>query len=107
MKKLIILLSLISVLGFVSCNGGGSSSGVEIPSDPSTMKYMEYMFPALLKRACHPVLFGSSAGQAVEMFGLEDVREWEHGVAMRYRSRRGLMEIISKSGRHGRSSMSP
>ena len=40
-------------------------------------KYMEYMFPALLRRACHPVLFGQAAAPSLEMFGIDGVRIWD------------------------------
>ena len=57
--------------------------------------YMAYMWPALLSRASHPVFFASAAAQSVEQFGMEGVRDWTRAAAMRYRSRRDLMEIAS------------
>ena len=57
--------------------------------------YMAYMWPALLARASHPVVAGRAAGRAPEMFGMEGVRDWDQGAAMRYRSRRDLMEIVT------------
>ncbi len=57
-------------------------------------KYMEFMFPALLKRACHPVIFGSAASPALEMFGMKGVREWDQAAGMRYRSRRDMLDIV-------------
>lgn len=56
-------------------------------------RYMEYMLPALLSRACHPVILGTAASRAPEMFGIEGVRDWTTGAGMRYRSRRDLLEI--------------
>ena len=64
-------------------------------------KYMEYMLPALLRRACHPVLFGSAASDAVDTFGIEDARHWSTGVGMRYRSRGDMIEIASNPAFHG------
>ena len=58
-------------------------------------KYMEYMLPALLVRASHPVLYGIAVVDAPEMFGIEGAREWTTGAAMRYRSRRDLLEIAT------------
>lgn len=66
-------------------------------------EYMEYMWPALLRRACHPVLMGSAAADALDLWGLDDARTWSQGAAMRYRSRRDMMEISSNpefQGRH-------
>jgi len=77
--------------------------GVE-PGDTSVevvMKYMEYMLPALLKRACHPVIGGNSAARSPEMFGMEGVREWDRGLGMRYRSRRDLFEIATNPAFQG------
>lgn len=58
-------------------------------------KYMEFMLPALLSRASHPIFMGWAAAAAPEMFGIEDAREWHQGAGMRYRSRRDLMEIAT------------
>ncbi|MGE4609489.1 MAG: hypothetical protein AAEJ52_22365 [Myxococcota bacterium] len=69
--------------------------GVE-PGETSTEvlgKYMEYMLPALLRRASHPVLYGTAAAPALEMFGIDGVRIWDQGAGMRYRSRRDMLEI--------------
>ena len=77
--------------------------GVE-PGETSAQvvaKYMEYMWPALLKRACHPVIGGRAAGSSPEMFGIDGVREWDQGAAMRYRSRRDLLEIASNPAFQG------
>jgi hypothetical protein len=66
-------------------------------------RYMEYMWPALLARASHPVLFGWAAAPAMEIVGLEGARDWTQAGMMRYRSRRDLMEIASNpefGGRH-------
>lgn len=64
-------------------------------------KYMQYMLPALLSRASHPVFMGTAAANAPEMFGIEDAREWHQGAGMRYRSRRDLMEIASNPAFQG------
>ncbi len=56
---------------------------------------MEYMTPQLLKRACHPVLYGRAATQALDMFGVEGMEDWTVGAGMRYRSRRDMLEISS------------
>ncbi len=58
-------------------------------------KYMAYMFPALLSRACHPVIYGSAAATALDLWGLEGAERWTTAAGMRYRSRRDLMEIAT------------
>ena len=64
--------------------------GVE-PGDSANdvlARYMAYMWPALLSRACHPVLMGQAAADAPEVWGIENGRRWSAAGMMRYRSRR-------------------
>ena len=68
-------------------------------------RYMEFMYPALFARACHPVMVGAAAHRALDLMGLdvERIDVWDQGVLMRYRSRRDLMDILSNpafAGRH-------
>jgi len=70
-------------------------------SEEVLAKYMQYMTPALLVRACHPVLYGVAASTAPEMFGIEGARNWTAGAGMRYRSRRDMMEIASNPAFQG------
>jgi hypothetical protein len=58
-------------------------------------RYMEYMWPALLMRACHPVVGGPAAATAVEAWGIENGEEWSMAGLMRYRSRRDMLEIVA------------
>ena len=58
-------------------------------------KYMEYMYPALFSRACHPVFFGQAAAPALDIWGIEGAERWTTGALMRYRSRRDMMEIAA------------
>ena len=55
--------------------------------------YMEYMFPELLSRACHPIFAGKMVSQALDLTGIENAELWDQGAIMRYRSRRDMMEI--------------
>ncbi len=77
--------------------------GVE-PGETSSevlAKYMEYMTPALFARACHPVILGTAASPALEMFGVKGVRTWTTGAGMRYRSRRDMLEIATNPAFRG------
>ena len=77
--------------------------GVE-PGQTSTEvvgKYMEYMYPALLSRACHPVMAGRATSDALEVFNAPGMEVWDQGALMRYRSRRDLLEIASNPGFQG------
>ena len=65
--------------------------------------YMEHMYPALFKRASHPVFFGRAIAGAVDLSGIENAEEWTQGALFRYRSRRDLLAIAlnpSFSERH-------
>lgn len=67
-------------------------------------RYMEFMYPALFARACHPVMVGFAAHRAMDLMGLEveDIDVWDQAALMRYRSRRDLMDILSNPGFAGR-----
>lgn len=58
-------------------------------------RYMQHMFPQLLKRACHPVIMGSAVHNAIDLVGIEGAEQWTAGALVRYRSRRAFMEIVS------------
>ena len=57
-------------------------------------RYMAFMWPALLERACHPVVAGDSQ-ITVETWGVEGAEQWTSAGLMRYRSRRDLMDIAT------------
>ena len=66
-------------------------------------RYMEHMIPALLQRACHPVVMGSAVYPSVDVVGIEGAENWDQGALFRYRSRRDLLEIVSNpafGGKH-------
>jgi len=74
-------------------------AGVE-PGESSAevmAKYMQYMTPALFKRACHPVLYGSAASFALDLMNAEGMQQWTAGAGMRYRSRRDMLEIAANA----------
>ena len=70
-------------------------------SEDVLAKYMAYMIPALFVRASHPVLYGTASSPALEMFGVEGMREWTTGAGMRYRSRRDMMDIATNPAFQG------
>ncbi len=66
-------------------------------------RYMAFMWPELLRRACHPVVVGAAAANALDIWGIEGAESWSQGALMRYRSRRDMMEIAANpafSGPH-------
>ena len=58
-------------------------------------RYMEHMIPALLARACHPVLMGSAIYPAMDLVGIEGAENWDQAALFRYRSRRAFLEIVT------------
>jgi len=72
-------------------------------SDAVLAKYMEYMFPAMLSRASHPVFQGVSvAPRAMDIMNAEGMEVWDSAAGVRYRSRRDLLEIGTNPAFQGR-----
>lgn len=65
-------------------------------------RYMEYMWPALFARACHPVVVGWAAAPALDVWGIDGAERWTQAGLMRYRSRRDMMDIATNPEFHGR-----
>jgi hypothetical protein len=66
-------------------------------------RYMQYMWPALLRRACHPVFLGDAVFEALDVVGIDGATQWSRAALMRYRSRRDVLDIAVNpafSGRH-------
>jgi hypothetical protein len=58
-------------------------------------RYMAHMVPALLRRACHPLLAGPVRARALDLWGVENGDEWSMVGLVRYRSRRDMIEIAT------------
>ena len=58
-------------------------------------RYMKHMIPALLARACHPVLMGSAVYPTMDLVGIEGAENWDQAALFRYRSRRAFLEIVT------------
>jgi len=72
-------------------------------SDQMMGRYMEHMFPELLKRASHPIFLGRVVFDSMDILGIQGAENWTSAVLMRYRSRRDLMDIASNpifAGKH-------
>ena len=65
-------------------------------------RYMEHMYAELFKRASHPVFIGNTAGQAIDIVGIESAEDWDSSVLVRYKSRRAFMEIVSNPKMFGK-----
>jgi hypothetical protein len=67
-------------------------------------KYTEYMFPAMLSRASHPVFRGNAASlRAMDIMNADGMETWTGAAGVRYRSRRDMIEISTNpefAGRH-------
>jgi hypothetical protein len=76
------------------------------PGDTSAEVLARYTEPFLgraLRSAAHPVLYGFAGRDALDLWGIEGAERWNQGAAVRYRSRRDLMEqavAVGPSGIH-------
>ena len=64
-------------------------------ADQLMSRYMEYMWPNLLKRASHPIFMSNAVYQSMDLVGIEGAETWDQGALMRYKSRRTMMEIVT------------
>ena len=71
-------------------------------TDEVLAKYMEYMFPAMLSRASHPVFQGSAVSTVMDIMNADGMESWTAGAGVRYRSRRDLLEIGTNPAFEGR-----
>jgi len=65
-------------------------------------RYMKHMYPELLKRASHPVIFGQAAYTVLDNVGIENAEQWTDGAIFRYRSRRSFMDLVANPNIRGR-----
>ena len=69
-------------------------AGVE-PGDTSQDVMARYTEPFLgkaLRSAAHPVMYGTAASDAIDLWGIEGADQWTAGGLVRYRSRRDLVQ---------------
>ncbi len=71
------------------------ATGAGADADALLGHYMEHMYPALLRRACHPVFAGAAVFDAMDLVGIDGAETWSQAALMRYRSRRDLLEIAT------------
>jgi hypothetical protein len=64
-------------------------------ADKLMSRYMEYMWPNLLKRASHPIFMSNAVYQSMDLVGIEGAETWDQAALMRYKSRRTMMEIVT------------
>lgn len=74
------------------------AGGAVAPGESSQQaldRYMAHMYPALFRRACHPVFAGPVVAKALDLWGIEDAASWSLVGLVRYRSRRDMIEIAT------------
>ena len=64
-------------------------------ADQLMSRYMEYMWPNLLKRASHPIFMSNAVYLSMDLVGIEGAETWDQAALMRYKSRRTMMEIVT------------
>ena len=73
-------------------------------SNAKLSAYQKIFLGSLLRKAGHPVLIARAASGNIENVDCHEIDSWTAAGMIRYRSRRDLMEILSKtfgSGHHG------
>ena len=78
----------------------GANSGES--ADQLMSRYMEHMWPNLLKRASHPIFGGYAIWESMDIVGIEGAETWDQAALMRYKSRRAFMEIVTHPDMRGR-----
>ena len=68
-------------------------TGPDADAEDLLNHYMEYMWPALFSRACHPLFSGYAVNDSLDLVGIEGAQTWDSVALMRYRSRRDMWEI--------------
>ena len=71
----------------------GANSGES--AEQLMSRYMEHMWPKLLKRASHPIFGGYAIWESMDLVGIEGAETWDQAALMRYKSRRAFMEIVT------------
>jgi hypothetical protein len=69
--------------------------GPDETTEEVVARYTRPFFARMAPRATHPVVLGSAAHRAIDLWGIEGAEEWTYFGMVRYRSRRDLMEVAS------------
>ena len=67
-------------------------------SDEELARYAEPFFGQVVRSAAHPVLVGWAAAPAIDIWGIEGASDWNQGVVVRWRSRRGFLKFLEVMG---------
>ncbi len=71
------------------------ATGPGASADALLDHYVEFMWPELLSRACHPLFMGQAFAQSMDVIGIDGAEQWSSVALMRYRSRRDMWQISS------------
>ncbi len=63
-------------------------------SEEVLAKYTEPFFGRVVRSGAHPVLVGSAAAPALDIWGIEGASDWTQGVVVRWRSRRDFLKFV-------------
>ncbi|MCH2173569.1 hypothetical protein MK489_22560 [Myxococcota bacterium] len=63
-------------------------------SEEVLARYTEPFFGQAIRSAAHPVLAGSAATSAIDIWGIEGATDWSEGAVVRWRSRRDFMQFL-------------
>jgi len=71
------------------------ATGSDASAEDLMVYYMEFMFPELFSRACHPIFFGRVLADALDLSGIENAESWDQAALFRYRSRRDMIAVVA------------
>ena len=71
------------------------ATGPDASAEDLMVHYMEFMFPELFSRACHPIFFGRVLADALDLSGIENAESWDQAALFRYRSRRDMIAVVA------------
>jgi len=94
---------MVNVIDMAQAPAPVDGAPVGATADDLLDLYMQYMYPALFKHACHPVFVGDAIFDALDVTGIAGAQHWSRAALMRYRSRRDMLEISTNpefAGRH-------
>ena len=87
--------AMLNAIDFHDTPLPGPGIDPEDTTDEVMAKYTGPFMAQALRNAAHPVLLGTAAARALDLWGIEGAYDWSFGGLVRYRSRRDVLEISS------------
>ena len=85
---------MLNLVRFHPGDVAGPGSAEPRPAREVMAGYGDHFMPALFRRGGHPAYFGRAAAGYLEQWNVAPDPGWTFGAAIRYRSRRDLVELV-------------